>query len=35
MIELPVVTSLSQVRRLTLRELARVGEDVRLLVRVV
>ncbi|HEX4585718.1 MAG TPA: bifunctional diaminohydroxyphosphoribosylaminopyrimidine deaminase/5-amino-6-(5-phosphoribosylamino)uracil reductase RibD [Burkholderiaceae bacterium] len=32
-IDLPAVTSLTQVRRLTLREVARVGDDVRLLAR--
>jgi diaminohydroxyphosphoribosylaminopyrimidine deaminase/5-amino-6-(5-phosphoribosylamino)uracil reductase len=31
MIDLPEVTSLTQVRRLTLREVARIGDDVRLL----
>jgi diaminohydroxyphosphoribosylaminopyrimidine deaminase / 5-amino-6-(5-phosphoribosylamino)uracil reductase len=34
MIELPAVTSLTQVRRLTLREVVRIGEDVRVLARV-
>jgi diaminohydroxyphosphoribosylaminopyrimidine deaminase/5-amino-6-(5-phosphoribosylamino)uracil reductase len=34
MIELPAVTSLTQIRRLTLRELVRIGEDLRLLARV-
>jgi len=34
MIELPSVTSLTQVKRLTLRDVARVGDDVRLLARV-
>jgi diaminohydroxyphosphoribosylaminopyrimidine deaminase/5-amino-6-(5-phosphoribosylamino)uracil reductase len=33
MIDLPAVTSLAQVRRLTLREVVRVGDDVRLLAR--
>lgn len=34
MIELPSVTSLTQVKRLTLRDVARIGDDVRLLARV-
>jgi diaminohydroxyphosphoribosylaminopyrimidine deaminase/5-amino-6-(5-phosphoribosylamino)uracil reductase len=34
MIDLPAVTSLTQIRRLTLREVARIGDDVRLLARV-
>jgi len=34
MIDMPEVTSLTQVRRLTLREVARIGDDVRLLVTV-
>jgi diaminohydroxyphosphoribosylaminopyrimidine deaminase/5-amino-6-(5-phosphoribosylamino)uracil reductase len=34
MIELPTLTSLNQVRRLTLREVVRIGDDVRLLARV-
>ena len=34
MIELPAATSLTQIRRLTLRELVRIGDDVRLLARV-
>jgi hypothetical protein len=33
MIELPAISSLSQVRRMTLREVVRVGDDVRLLAR--
>jgi len=33
MIDLPAVTNLTQIRRLTLRELVRIGDDVRLLAR--
>jgi diaminohydroxyphosphoribosylaminopyrimidine deaminase/5-amino-6-(5-phosphoribosylamino)uracil reductase len=33
MVELPALTSLAQVKRLTLREVVRIGDDVRLLAR--